>query len=444
MATHDYVLANASGAAFRTDLNNALAAIVSNNSNSSEPATKYAYQWWVDTSANIIKIRNSANNAWINLFTTAGGVDVDAASNFNEDVTFNGASYNLVWDRSDNALEFADNAQARFGNSADFRILHDASNTFLQNDTGNLVLAANRGGDVGGQIWIDALNGERSAKFYANAQVELFYNGTKRFETTSGGSKITGTFIGTGDVLVDSDSHKLKLGLGEDLQILHNGSANIIDCEGGNTLKITNDISGNNETMAAFVPNGAAELYFNNSKRVETTNDGTTFSGKINFVGSGHTQGIELGASQQLNLYHDTNDAYLDNNVGHFYIRNDGSSSSEQIRIQAKGGENSIICKADDRVELYFNNSMKLWTTTWGAQLSGHFIPHGNNNYDLGASNERWANVYTNDLHLSNKGHSNEVDGTWGDWTIQEGESDLFLKNNRSGKKYKFNLTEVS
>ena len=67
MATHDYVIANQSGAAFRTDLNNALAAIVSNNSNASEPATKYAYQWWADTSAGILKIRNSSNNGWINV-----------------------------------------------------------------------------------------------------------------------------------------------------------------------------------------------------------------------------------------------------------------------------------------------------------------------------------------------------------------------------------------
>ena len=51
---------------------------------------------------------------------------------------------------------------------------------------------------------------------------------------------------------------------------------------------------------------------------------------------------------------------------------------------------------------------------------------------------------YTNDLQLSNKGKTNDVDGTWGDFTIQEGENDLFLINNRSGKKYKFNLTEVT
>ena len=73
-----------------------------------------------------------------------------------------------------------------------------------------------------------------------------------------------------------------------------------------------------------------------------------------------------------------------------------------------------------------------------------HFRPNANNTYDLGTTSLRWRNIYTNDLNLSNEGSSNDVDGTWGDWTIQEGESDLFLKNNRSGKKYKFNLTEVS
>ena len=71
-------------------------------------------------------------------------------------------------------------------------------------------------------------------------------------------------------------------------------------------------------------------------------------------------------------------------------------------------------------------------------------LPTDNNTYDLGSSSLRWRDIYTNDLNLSNEGSANSVDGTWGDYTIQEGESDLFLINNRSGKKYKFNLTEVS
>ena len=75
---------------------------------------------------------------------------------------------------------------------------------------------------------------------------------------------------------------------------------------------------------------------------------------------------------------------------------------------------------------------------------SGHIRPASNNNSDLGATAYRWRNIYTNDLQLSNEGNSNEVDGTWGKYTIQEGEHDLFLINRRSGKRYKFNLTEVS
>ena len=75
---------------------------------------------------------------------------------------------------------------------------------------------------------------------------------------------------------------------------------------------------------------------------------------------------------------------------------------------------------------------------------NGDFVPGANNASDLGTSAKRWANVYTNDLNLSNEGGSNDVDGTWGSYTIQEGAEDLFLVNKRNGKKYKFNLTEVS
>jgi hypothetical protein len=74
---------------------------------------------------------------------------------------------------------------------------------------------------------------------------------------------------------------------------------------------------------------------------------------------------------------------------------------------------------------------------------SGHVLPAVDDTYDLGSSSYRWRDIYTGDLNLSNKGKSNDVDGSWGDYTIQEGESDLFLINNRSGKKFKFNLTEV-
>ena len=62
---------------------------------------------------------------------------------------------------------------------------------------------------------------------------------------------------------------------------------------------------------------------------------------------------------------------------------------------------------------------------------------------NLGSPSLRWANIYSSDLNLSNEGASNGVDGTWGSYTIQEGEEDLYLINRRSGKRYKFLLQEV-
>jgi hypothetical protein len=74
MATHDYVIANQSGSAFRSDLNNALSAIVSQNSSATAPATTFSYQYWVDTSVTpaLLKQRNAANDAWITLAEIGG------------------------------------------------------------------------------------------------------------------------------------------------------------------------------------------------------------------------------------------------------------------------------------------------------------------------------------------------------------------------------------
>jgi hypothetical protein len=89
VATHDYVIANGTGAAVRSDLNDALAAIVSNNSSSTAPATTYAYQWWADTTTGLLKQRNAANSAWITIGTLAStnlGLASLAGATFTGDV----------------------------------------------------------------------------------------------------------------------------------------------------------------------------------------------------------------------------------------------------------------------------------------------------------------------------------------------------------------------
>ena len=99
----------------------------------------------------------------------------------------------------------------------------------------------------------------------------------------------------------------------------------------------------------------------------------------------------------------------------------------------------TIDTGSDGNIQFKINAGLKLQIDS-----TGHTIPGADNASDLGSSTKRWRNIYAADMHYSNKGDKNSVDGTWGSYTIQEGESDLFLLNNRNGKKYKFNLTEVN
>jgi len=83
MSQETYYIENASGAVVRADLNDLFAAIVSQNSGATEPATKYAYQMWVDTTASVLKIRNSGNSAWITLpfsITADNTVDINGGT----------------------------------------------------------------------------------------------------------------------------------------------------------------------------------------------------------------------------------------------------------------------------------------------------------------------------------------------------------------------------
>jgi hypothetical protein len=96
VATHDYSLANQSGASFRGDLNNALSAIASNNSSSTDPATTFAHQWYVDTGDSTLKIRNAANSAYVNVSAVGGigtanlGLALAASPSFTGTATFAG------------------------------------------------------------------------------------------------------------------------------------------------------------------------------------------------------------------------------------------------------------------------------------------------------------------------------------------------------------------
>ena len=151
-------------------------------------------------------------------------------------------------------------------------------------------------------------------------------------------------------------------------------------------------------------------------------------------VAGGYT-GMEIGGTPNNGIRLSTTSA------GGWAFTDYEINGSQKFIVGCKGGSDSLssasswrICSGAsfDSNQLFVVNS------------DGSVLPGSDNSQDLGSTSYRWANLYTGDLNLCNEGSCNEVDGTSGSWTMQEGDSDLFLINRKSGKKYKFNLTEVS
>ena len=130
-----------------------------------------------------------------------GSIDVSSTSVFNDDVTLTGGSYNVVWDKSDNQLEFADNAKLSFGASSDMQLYHDGNHSYIDDaGTGNLRFRS-------GTLEIQNLAGNKtSAIFSSGGGQTLNFNNSTKFVTTNTGVNITGictatSFSGSGENL---------------------------------------------------------------------------------------------------------------------------------------------------------------------------------------------------------------------------------------------------
>ena len=116
-----------------------------------------------------------------------GGLTVTGISTFPDDVTFIGAAANITFDKSANALLFADDAEAKFGDGGDLKIYHDGANSYVSDvGTGDLRLS-------GSFVKINNVgNTATMVKATDGGSVEINHNGSKKFETTTTGITITG------------------------------------------------------------------------------------------------------------------------------------------------------------------------------------------------------------------------------------------------------------
>ena len=160
------------------------------------------------------ELLSNAGNVFSGITTTGqldinGSIDVSSTSVFNDDVTFTGASYNVLWDKSDNQLEFGDNAKLSFGASSDLQIYHNGSDNYIDGNSNaedHLYIRANVGSDYSSNIHIQAKSGEESIVCRDDESVELYFNGNQKLRTHNSGVIITGictatSFSGSGENL---------------------------------------------------------------------------------------------------------------------------------------------------------------------------------------------------------------------------------------------------
>jgi len=248
--------------------------------------------------------------------------------------------------------------------------------------------------------------------------------------------QLGGNLASNGNNINMADNDEIVIGSSNDLILRHiPGSRHEILGAASAPIQVRADtislLSENGvDDFIKMVKNGAVELYHANVKRLETDSygivTGNVHAGSSTISNPNTTYVVQAAAPSQ---------AYIS-----AYRGNTGTNlASHGFHFGIDVTSHNLIGRENKPMYFYTNNSHACSIDT-----NQNFVPAGNNLKDLGTSSLRWRNIYTNDLNLSNEGGANDVDSTWGSFTIQEGHHDLFLINKRNGKKYKFNLTEVS
>ena len=315
-------------------------------------------------------------------------------------------------------VNFLDGDRIRIGTSQDLQLYHDGNHSYIaENGTGDLKLQA-----TAGSIILQKDNGEEMIKADVDGSVSLFHNDVGIVTTTATGVNINGictahSFSGslaasnlTG-ALPAIDGSNLT-GIAADKIFEGNTEAEVVDTGSDGHFKVTTD----GGERFRIDPNGSIGVNITNPGTYDPNAESLVI-GEIS--GGDGNSGMTIVSSAT-------------DKQGSIYFADGTGSASYRGRIEYKHSADTLNFGAGGTGDRLVIDS------------AGQVLPGADNTQNLGSSTKRWANIYAADMHYSNEGDKNSVDGTWGSYTIQEGETELYLLNNRNGKKYKFNLTEVN
>ena len=281
-------------------------------------------------------------------------------------------------------LDLPDNNKIRFGTGNDLQIYHASNIDKIESNGAGLHIRQINNGDV--HIHAGANSGASNNRIVGRSAgaAELYYDGSKKFDTVSGGARIFGylSMQGSGGHIYLPDSAELKIGNSEDLRIYHDGTNSWINESGTGSIKVlTNKLellnAANNEYMVVATENAAVELYYDNSKKFSTDSNGFYCPNNGDYIAvssNGQTASGRFG-------YHDNYKLYIENVRGthtKLILDNDG-----KIRSQISDGSN-----LHDRFEV--NAS--------GAKVSGDIVPDADGTRNIGSNSVRWNRIYADTI----------------------------------------------
>ena len=325
----------------------------------------------------------------------------------------------------------ADNQAIKLGTGLDLTLFHDGTDSKIINKTGNLL--------------IEAKDSETGIKVIPDDAVELYFDGSRKLSTRSYGCVAHGTLQANTNLKVNSYTGKLLVGVSGEFSIQHNNTDLFIE----NTVGNLHIRPKTGEEGIKLIPDGAVELYHNNVKKAETVSYGFDVSGKLEVLHpntntfseikcSGGISGLRISGSAAASaafLTFANNHTNTLTDRWTFGTANVGASSDMVVYLGSGVTGTERLRIKDDSARVDFSCDIR---------------PEADNTRALGSSSKRFSTLHsaalnTGDINMSNLNDSgNEVDGSKGSWTLQEGADDLFIINRVSGKKYKFNLTEIS
>jgi len=281
------------------------------------------------------------------LQTVTGGINVtgtvvDDGATHDGDVTFTGASANVVWDKSEDDLIFNDNAKAVFGTGSDLQIYHNGSHSYIdENGAGIFAIRSN-----GTELALTSVSGESMGRFINDGAVELYYDNAKKFETTSTGVSVSGS------VSVDAGTNTT--------QAIFSGSGG----SGARGLAIVTEAAGAADEGVIFNARSSgttATMKFQ-------TNSATalTIQGEGDEIDIPDGTKLRFGDSNDLQIYHSGSNSFIDETgTGNLLIR-----AAEEVQIKDSDSSEAMgIFKKNGAVELYYNNDKKFETCSTGTIL---------------------------------------------------------------------------